>query len=315
MTSIDKDSFGYNSLGHQSQSQRKQDPIYSISKVSREARRNVFITEKHIKANRLGRESPVKDTIDLPSTLHTNNRDALCSAPSFGYGGRSDFTAIKVDPDSIPTNDAMDLLPDNQQFRYKKDPTIIIGTEPRFQLKNSELIARHQAAFIGRASPGPAAVGDEYGPKFEPTKPRMAPARKFGIKTKLVWPGQGDNPPEVGPGTFERPDVSMGQQHLTHRRNQSTHAFPRGPKLAKSAQSDDIISKYDAARSSLGKQVLNRNRSAPSVGFNQDNRDMRSKTKLCMTRLDEGPKANFAKMRIPMPSLPSEKAVLGSGFG
>ena len=52
-----------------------------------------------------------------------------------------------------------------------------------------------------------------------------------------------------------------------------------------------MISKYDAARSCFGKQVLQKNRSAPSVGFNHDTRDMRNKTKLCMTRLDEGPKA------------------------
>eukprot|EP00440_Ansanella_granifera_P051607 gb/GFBE01055950.1/.p1 GENE.gb/GFBE01055950.1/~~gb/GFBE01055950.1/.p1 ORF type:complete len:316 (+),score=63.57 gb/GFBE01055950.1/:1-948(+) len=315
MTSLDKDSFSYNSLGHQSQSQRKQDPIYSISSVSREARRNVYITEKHIKANRLGRESPVADTIQLPSTLNVGNKDALCAAASFGFGNRTDFTAIKVDPDSIPTNDAMDLLPDDQQFKYKRDPTIIIGTEPRFKLKDAELIKRHEAAFIGRGSPGPAGVGDEYGPKYEITKPRMAPARPFGIKTYLKWDGQGDNPAEVGPGTFERRDVSIGPQYLSKRRNQSTHAFPKAPKFPKDRNGDDIISKYDSARSCLGKQVLNKNRSEPTVGFNHDSRDTRSRTKMCMTRLDEGPRANFTKMRIPMPQLPKEKHVLGSGFG
>jgi len=40
-----------------------------------------------------------------------------------------------------------------------------------------------------------------------------------------------------------------------------------------------VISKYDAARSCFGKQVLHKNRSAPSVGFNHDTRDMRAKTK------------------------------------
>ena len=34
--------------------------------------RNVFITEHHIKPNRLGRESPKVDTVNLPSTLDTN---------------------------------------------------------------------------------------------------------------------------------------------------------------------------------------------------------------------------------------------------
>eukprot|EP00441_Pelagodinium_beii_P038961 CAMPEP_0197648108 /NCGR_PEP_ID=MMETSP1338-20131121/27557_1 /TAXON_ID=43686 ORGANISM="Pelagodinium beii, Strain RCC1491" /NCGR_SAMPLE_ID=MMETSP1338 /ASSEMBLY_ACC=CAM_ASM_000754 /LENGTH=311 /DNA_ID=CAMNT_0043222047 /DNA_START=96 /DNA_END=1031 /DNA_ORIENTATION=- len=311
MTSLDKDSFVYEGLGHQAQSQRKSAPAYSASAVSREARRNVFITEGHIRANRLGRESPHTDTIELPSTLDGN----LTAAPSFGYGGRTDFTAIKVDQSSIPTNDAMDLLPDSQPFKYKKEPTIIIGTEPRGKLKDATLLKSHAAAFYGRSSPGPAAVGDEYGPKFEITKPRMAPARPFASKTKLVWPGQGDNPPEVGPGTFERKDSSIGPQHLSRRRNQSTHAFPHGPMRGPNLKPDEMISKYDAARSCLGKQVLQKNRSEPVVGFNHDSRDTRSKTKLCMTRLDEGPRANFTKMHIPMPKLPSEKAVMGSGFG
>ena len=34
-----------------------------------------------------------------------------------------------------------------------------------------------------------------------------------------------------------------------------------------------------------------------------------------MTRLDEGPRANFTKMHIPMPKLPMERHVLASGFG
>ena len=38
--------------------QRQSAAHHSISAVSRDARQNVFITEKHIKPNRLGRESP-----------------------------------------------------------------------------------------------------------------------------------------------------------------------------------------------------------------------------------------------------------------
>ena len=47
----------------------------------------------------------------------------------------------------------------------------------------------HKAAFFGRNSPGPAGVGDEFGPKFEVTKAQMAMAMPFAHKTKLVWPG------------------------------------------------------------------------------------------------------------------------------
>lgn len=311
MTSRDKDSFFLSALGRQAQSQRLSAAEHSISCVSRDARQNVFITERHIRPNRLGRESPKVNSIQIPSTLDTN----LATTTGLGYGGCSDFTAFKVDPASIPSNDAMNLLPDVQQFKYRQDPKIVIGTEPRFSLKESTLMKTHHAAFFGRASPGPAGVGEEFGPSFEATKRRMAMAMPFAHKTKLVWPGVYNNPPEVGPGTFERKDVSIGPQHLSKRRNLSTYSFARGPKFGREESADDVISKYDAARSCFGKQVLHKNRSAPSVGFNHDTRDMRAKTKVCMTKLDEGPKANFSKLQIRMPPLPMEKHVLASGFG
>lgn len=92
MTSIDKNSFTLSALGQQAQSQRQSAAHHSISAVSRDARQNVFITEKHIKPNRLGRESPKVNSIHLSSTLDTN----LATTTGLGYGGRSDFTAQKV---------------------------------------------------------------------------------------------------------------------------------------------------------------------------------------------------------------------------
>eukprot|EP00933_Yihiella_yeosuensis_P005354 TRINITY_DN109854_c0_g1_i1.p1 TRINITY_DN109854_c0_g1~~TRINITY_DN109854_c0_g1_i1.p1 ORF type:complete len:312 (-),score=46.89 TRINITY_DN109854_c0_g1_i1:273-1208(-) len=311
MTSIDKDSYTINSVGKQCQSQRRSAHIVQISQVPREAREKVFIGLEAVRPARMGRHSPEADTINLPSTLDTN----MCAIPNFGFGGRSDFVAVKYDPDSIPSNDAMDIIPDSQPFKYKRDGTIVIGTCPRGKLKDAFLMKNHASAFFARDSPGPAAVGGDCGPKFEATKPRMAPARPFGIKTYLKWDGQGDNPPEVGPGTFERKDSSFGPQALSKRRNQSTYAFGKAAKFPKDRAQGDIISQYDAARSCFGKQVLNRNRSAPSIGFSADSRDTRSKTKCCITKLDEGPKANFVKPVFRMPALPAEKAVMRSGFG
>jgi len=310
MTSLDKSSYTQMSTGKQLESQRKSAATYSISAVSRDARANVFITEEHIRASRLGRESPKDDNITLPSSIKVDR----IRTTNFGYGGRTDFTAQKVDPDAIPSNDALDVLPCNNQFKYRRDATLVIGTEPRGKLKDATLMKSHSAAFFGRASPGPAAVGGDYGPDFKVTKPRMAMARPFASKTKLVWPGQGDNPPGVGPGTFERRDAAIGPQHLSSRRNQPVSSFSRAPKFPKD-KPDEGIAAYDAARSSFGKQTLERNKSEPSVGFNHDSRDTRSRTKLCMTRLDEGPKANYPKMHCPMPQLPAEHRVMASGFG
>ena len=69
-------------------------------------------------------------------------------------------------------------------FRYLFTPQILF-------VETSRLLKTHKAAFFGRNSPGPAGVGDEFGPKFEVTKERMAMAMPFAHKTKLVWPGRG----------------------------------------------------------------------------------------------------------------------------
>lgn len=124
----------------------------------------------------------------------------------------------------------------------------------------------------------------------------------------------GDNPPDVGPGRHERKDIALGPQHLSQRRNQSVHAFPNAPKFPKQ-KVDSPISNLEAARSCLGKQVLNKNRSEPSIGFCIDTRDTRSRTKLCMTKLDEGPKACLPKAHFAMPQLPAERVIKASGFG
>ena len=45
---------------------------------------------------------------------------------------------------------------------------------------------------------------------------------------------------QVGPGTFERKDVSIGPQHLSKRKNHSTYSFARGPKFGRATSSDDV---------------------------------------------------------------------------
>lgn len=75
------------------------------------------------------------------------------------------------------------------------------------------MLKTHKAAFEGQCSPGPAAVGEDFGPKFEVTKARMGHAMPFAQKTKLVWPGTYNNPPEVGPGAA-KPESERVGRHL-----------------------------------------------------------------------------------------------------
>jgi len=329
MTSIDKNSFSVSALGKQAQSNRATICTHKISSVGREQYQKVFISEGHTRIAKLGRESPVGGPI------YDVHKSSLGGAKiSFGTAKR-DITTLKKtsvknkpgefflpnneDPDDLDTNKALDVLPDSQQYKYKREPTIAIGTEPRGKLKDAALLQNHSVAFYARSSPGPAAIGEEFGPKWQSTKPRMGHARPFGMKTKnkgddWMASNRGSNPDDVGPGRHDRKDDSLGQQHLSRRRNQAVHAFPSAPKFPRT-KSDDVISQYDAARSCFGKQTLAKNRSEPSINFSADNRDTRAKTKLCITRSDEGPRATMPKFVARQPMLPSERSVMGAGFG
>lgn len=324
MTSVDKDSYTVSSLGKQAQSQRESIATHKLSRVGREQVEAVYISEDHTKTARIGRAGgPV------------GGQRSTLGGVSFGFGtAKRDITTLKrtsttrykpgefflpnnEDVDDVDTNAALDVVPDSQQFRYIREPTIRIGTEPRGKLKDATLLHNHSVAFYARSSPGPAAIGGEFGPQVGPTKPNLAPARPFGARTHhkgTDWMRFGSNPEDVGPGRHERRDASMGQQHLTQRRNQACHEFPKQAKFAKN-RTDSAISKLDAARSSLGKQCLGRNRSEPSINFSADSRETRSKTKMCMTRQDEGPKATMPKFVARQPPLPVERTIMTSGFG
>lgn len=308
MTSLDEHSFMPNSIGRQAQSQRKTQPSYGLSKVSRDQREKMFISHEHSKAGALGRESPIGGAIyNLPSTLDGKG-------VAFSKGACTDFLSMKeeVGP-GLLTNDELLILVDSQQFKYGRDSTMLIGTEPRGRLKDAELIKNHAAAFFGRQSPGPAAIGEAGGPAFEATKPRMAMAVPFGAKLKSEWQKVNFNPESVGPGLYPRKDISVGTQHLSQRRNQPVNVFGRQEKFAKGRNADSV-SLLDAAKSSLGRQGLSRNRSEPSVGFGVGTRARRDRTAVCMTKEDLGPKAFMPKPHMSMPKLPMESHIMTAGW-
>jgi len=209
--------------------------------------------------------------------------------------------------DGIDSNAELNILVDSQQFKYGRDSTMIIGTEPRGRLKDAELIKNHSAAFFGRESPGPAAIGEAYGPNFLPTKPKLAkgiipfPGKPKGTKVN-------SQPDNVGPGLYPRKDVSFGPQNLSHRRNQPVNAFGQAPKFGRTRNADSI-SLLDAAKSSLGKQVLSRSRSAPCFGFGTASRDHRSKTGCYILPEDKGP-AKDGHMHMYHPPIQQQKMIV-----
>lgn len=306
MTSLDENSFAYQSLGPQAQSSRKTNPVYGLSKVGRDQREKMFLSKEHSRAGALCRESPIGGAIyNLPSTLDTKG-------VTFTKGPCTEFLKVRAE-DGLPTNDELGILVDSQQFKYGRDATMLIGTEPRGKLKDAELIKNHAAAFFGRQSPGPAAIGEAGGPAFLATKPRMAMAMPFGVKLESAWQKLSSQPENVGPGMYPRKDISIGKQNLSQRKNQPVNGFPQAPKFP-STRSADTVSLLDAAKSCMGKQGLSKNRSEPTIGFGVGTRARRDRTAMCMTREDMGPAAFMPKQHMSMPRLPMERDIMQAGW-
>jgi hypothetical protein len=212
--------------------------------------------------------------------------------------------------------DCIEAEIDSQPFKYERFKTVLFGTESKGQLKNATILKSHSAALVGRISPGPANYGPAGGPDIGPTRRKLGQAVRFGAKTKAVGSMISQTPDEVGPGLYPRRDVAMGTQHLSNRRTQGCNQFGKAPKFGKSkdARGQPII-ELNVAVSAFGKQVDGRKRSEPGVGFGTATRDNAMRMQRCMTKTDAGPKANLPRTHLSHPTLPSEKTIMGAGFG
>lgn len=311
MTTIDPDSWLPSSLGKQSHSSRSTLPSYSISRVGRHQREAAYVTEEHQRTAHIGREGP-GPIYKLPAAISHG------SAVNFTKGKQCEFSNIRPE-DGRYTNDELQIDVDSQPVKYRRDPTLVFGTEPKGELKSAELLENHSAAFYARSSPGPANYGGRYGPgpSADPvTRPRIGKSGPFGIKLKSGWMDNPQTPKDVGPGLYPRKDTAIGPQKLTQRKNQSVHLFQKQEKFPKGkGPYHDPISVLDVARSSLDKQVSSRNKSEPKIGFGTGTRDGLTRSTRCVTSLDQGPKATMPRMSLSMPRLPTENQVMRGSIG
>jgi hypothetical protein len=305
--------FSAPSIGKQVESQRKSLPTYSFSRGTREKRHKEFISHEAAVTTSLCTHSPPGGPIyDIPSTLDVKEGRGA----GFTKAASTDLYNIRPE-DGINTNDELRIHVDSQPFKYDRDATILIGTDPRGKLKDAELIKNHSAAFFGRVSPGPV-YGGAGGPNFKVTRPRMGMARPFGAKLPSRWQVTSDLPEKVGPGIYESKDTAVKtsafkKQNLSHRINQPVNAFPHAAKFPKGIDASEAVSKLEAATSAFGRQGLSKNRSEPTVGFGRGTRNSRDRTAVCMTKDDQGPKAFMPKFQMSMPRLPMEVDIMKAG--
>mmetsp|Transcript_11534 Transcript_11534/g.26787 ORF Transcript_11534/g.26787 Transcript_11534/m.26787 type:complete len:300 (-) Transcript_11534:75-974(-) len=299
MTTLDKDGVTVHSLGRQAQSSRKTEPSYSLSKCGRHHREAMFISKDHTRTATIGRAG-ASMTYVVPSSLSTH---AVAFPKSTRKEAKPNFA------EGISTNDELCINIDATPFKFRRDPTIMIGTDARGKMNDATLLKNHSAAFFGRASPGPAA----FRPDDSVTRPGLGKATVFGSRPKDKSNFIGDTPPNVAPGIYENRDA-LGSQVLSYRKNHPSHLFPQAAKFPKGTSADTIVH-LENARSSMGKQVLGKNKSETSVGMAKGTRDGRARSALCQTRLDMGPKAKLPKQSFSMPVLPKECEIMKWGLG
>jgi hypothetical protein len=303
--------FSAPAIGKQVESQRKSLPAYGFSRAGRASREKVFISHEAAVTTSLCTHSPEGGPIyDIPSTMDTKNGRGV----AFTKGKVPGLYNFRPE-DGISTNDELQILVDSQPFKYSRDTTVLIGTDPRGRLKDAELIKNHSAAFFGRVSPGPVYGGDG-GPDIKPTRPKIGYAVPFGQKWNIK--DSTNTPDKVGPGVYDKKDIAtktaaFQNQNLSHRKNQAVNAFQRAPKFPKGRDESEAVSKLEAATSAFGKQGLSKNRSEPGVGFGRGSRNSRSRTALCITKEDMGPKAHMPSFRMSMPRLPMEVEIMKAG--
>mmetsp|Transcript_51083 Transcript_51083/g.119583 ORF Transcript_51083/g.119583 Transcript_51083/m.119583 type:complete len:301 (-) Transcript_51083:18-920(-) len=300
MTSLDKDGIAVNSIGRQAQSSRKTEPSFSLSRCGRHHREAMFISKDHTRTATIGRAG-ASMTYVVPSTLSSH---AVAFPKSVRKEEKPNFA------DGVSTNDELCININSAPFKFRRDPTIMIGTDARGKMNDAALLKNHSAAFFGRASPGPAA----FRPDDSATRSSLGKATVFGSKPKDKSNYIGDTPPNVAPGIYERKDDSVGPQALSQRKNHPSHRFPQAAKFPKGTNADTIVN-LDNARSSMGKQVLGKNKSETSVGMAKGTRDARSRSALCQTNLDMGPKASLPKQNFALPTLPKESEIMKWGYG
>jgi len=291
MSTLAPDSFTMPALGKQMTSQRSNAPAISLSICTREKRAKQFISKKASKAVSGQSPGPV---YDLPDTMGKHG-------VAFTKGPQRVFGNWKANyPD--PSNDVVGAEVDSQPFKFENVKGTLFGTDPKGQLKNATILKNHAQAFYGRQSPGPQA----YLPDPTCTEKKLTYATPFGAKTKVKNPTGGSTDAEVGPGHYKRTDYAIGNQNLSHRRNQPTNGFSKMPKFGgkKRRAGSEPTTELDINLSSFGKQVSAQRRSEPAMGFGNATRAHFQRVSRCMTALDVGPVALMPKATMSHPTLP-----------
>jgi hypothetical protein len=300
------DSLVVPAVGRQYESKKDSMPSYSFGTGTREAAR--------IKVYQGSKAEKSKSVMVSPGPVYAQP-SSIGNAAKFSFGTDENRKSAKAKyPDS--SVDLTCSLVDSQHVKYRRDPTMVFGTEPRMSAKNGELLRMNPLAGYATESPGAL---EYYPDKAEPKVHKAEPCYSFGqpIEEKKGGPppkmpqrmkplNLSSTPRHVGPGSH-RQVAGIGPQPLSSRSSAPQWSFSNSPRDPPRDDGKQQLLTISPELSSMGKQVASKRSTMPICKFGSSTRDGMARTQIAMTELDRGPVANMSKphfsMNLPAPIL------------
>lgn len=306
-------------LGRQHDSKKETMPAYSFGTGTREAAsKKVFISKAHGKVLGGLMTSP-GPIYEQHSCLGTTQKF------TFGCDEQRKPLGVKRYPDS--SVDITCATVDSQPFKFKSTKGVLFGTESKCCNKNAETIRVHPGLAMGLEAPGAL----EYYPEISEKKVhKSVPEYSFGPKvstdkkdkaadkgpqqvvTRIKIPLTG-TPRHVGPGSHSQPS-SIGNQPNSARSSAPCYSFGSSPRMPESKPTGGFDTSPEL--SSLGKQVVSKQKTSASCPFGEATRDTVTKTYMVMTQADRGPAGSLPKPshHFDLPKIPTGKPPAAPGM-
>jgi len=236
---------------------------FSFGTASRDQHNKVFLTKQLAKKQ-------IQSCSPGPVYAHITSIGT--STPTYRFG-----TAAKLAPTRDPYGEcSLDVASaniDSQKLKYSTPSSAVFGYELR-ESKNAAVVQSNPQTYLGLNSPGPTAylVKDAY--VF-----RTPRGTSFAnsCERKIVSARDKGTPSHVGPGTYPTPRPAA-----TH-----SHSFGRALRPGQTDVNRDGIP-VSNARSSMGRQLSSRKKTAGVCNFGSATREKADKTFLVQTSLDKG---------------------------
>jgi hypothetical protein len=298
----DKNALKLASIGKQLDSSKPTMPSFSFGTGQRDVARNkIFISKKH---------EGKKATMNSPGPIY-NVKSTLGpgEVPCHRFGTEVRHYVTQKYPDS--SVDINCAIVDAQKLKFSETPRVMFGLESRSNAKNAEVLRAHPGAAYGTESPGALHYSPEeklllknepkysFGPKKDFKEVKGKEAKETKIVARLQLPLT-SVPRHVGPGSHAQP-AGIGTQPQSARGTAPSWKFGTGglgDRVASGKGGEEIqldLETHDI-RSSLGTQHVSSARNQPRARFGTETRDMRERTHLVRTRLDQGPSAFMEKL-------------------